>query len=326
MRIQNIARKFARATMSCAACMALPLAAQEYPSKPLRLISPFSAGGGADTVARFFGQKLAATLQQQVVVDNRAGAGSIIGTDLAAKSPPDGYTILIVNDTHAINANLFRKLPYDPIRDFAPITMIAATPFLLLVHPSLPVKTAQDLVKLAKSKPGQINYASSGNGSVAHFAGEFFKINAGVDIVHIPYRGITQAVIDVTSGAALMMIVSPLSALPLARAGKLRLLAVTSAKRIALLPDAPTVAESGFAGFDFGSWNGIMVPAKTPREINARIYNATISTLKNPTVVKRMSELGYVIVGNTPEQFAAVLKSENDIYGPVIRKAGIKID
>jgi tripartite-type tricarboxylate transporter receptor subunit TctC len=190
---KKIAARFA---LLAVACCALPVAAQDYPVKPVRLISPFAAGGGADTVARFFAQKLSTTLQQQVVVDNRAGAGSIIGTDLAAKAPPDGYTILIINDTHAINANLFRKLPYDPVRDFVPITLIASTPFLLMVHPSLPVKTAQDLVRLAKSKPGEINYASSGNGSVAHFAGEFFKQMAGVDIVGVQYKGVPEAMTD----------------------------------------------------------------------------------------------------------------------------------
>ena len=213
--------------------------------KPIRMISPFAAGGGADTVARFFAQKLSASLQQQVIVDPRPGAGSIIGTELAAKALPDGYTLLIVNDTHAINTNLRSKLPYDPIKDFAPVTLIASTPFLLIVHPALPVKSTQDLIKLAKSKPGEINYASSGNGTVAHFAGEFFRIAAGINIVHVPYRGITGAVIDVTSGAAQMMIVSPLSALPLVRSGKLRALAVTSAERARALPDLPAVRESG---------------------------------------------------------------------------------
>ena len=326
MRKQNFAKKFARATMICAACMALPLAAQDYPSKPLRLISPFSAGGGADTVARFFGQKLAATLQQQVVVDNRAGAGSIIGTDIAAKAPPDGYTILIVNDTHAINANLFRKLPYDPIRDFAPITMIAATPFLLLVHPSLPVKTAQDLVKLAKSKPGQINYASSGNGSVAHFAGEFFKVTAGVDIVHIPYRGITQAVIDVTSGAAQMMIVSPLSALPLARAGKLRLLAVTSANRAQALPEVPTIREGGLKDFEFSSAYGLLAPRGTPDAAISVIHQGIVRALKTEDAQARLKEECADPVGSTPEVWQKYLVEQTAKYAKLVRAAGMKVE
>ena len=214
-------------------------AAQAYPAKPIRLIVPFGVGGPGDAIGRLLGRQLTESLGQPVVIDNRSGATTIIGTELTAKAPPDGHTLLLISTTHAVNPSLFQNLPYDPIRDFAPITMIAATPFLLLVHPSLPVKTAQDLVKLAKAKPGQINYASSGNGSVAHFAGEFFKVTAGVDIVHIPYRGITQAVIDVTSGAAQMMIVSPLSALPLARAGKLRLLATCGETRANAFPQLP---------------------------------------------------------------------------------------
>jgi len=316
----------ARVLLTVAVCIALPLAAQDYPAKPVRLISPFAAGGGADTVARFFGQKLSAALQQQVVVDNRAGAGSIIGTDLAAKAPPDGYTLLIVNDTHAINANLFRKLPYDPIRDFAPITLIASTPFLLLVHPSLPVKTAQDLVRLAKSKPGQINYASSGNGSVAHFAGEFFKLIAGVDVVHIPYRGITQAVIDVTSGAAQMMIVSPLSALPLARAGKLRLLAVTSANRAQALPEVPTVREGGLKDFEFSSAYGLLAPRGTPEAAINVIQQGIVRALKSEDAQARLKEECADPVGSTPEVWQKYLVEQTAKYGKLVRAAGMKVE
>jgi tripartite-type tricarboxylate transporter receptor subunit TctC len=316
----------ARVLLTVAVCIALPLAAQDYPAKPVRLISPFAAGGGADTVARFFGQKLSAALQQQVVVDNRAGAGSIIGTDLAVKAPPDGYTLLIVNDTHAINANLFRKLPYDPIRDFAPITLIASTPFLLLVHPSLPVKTAQDLVRLAKSKPGQINYASSGNGSVAHFAGEFFKLTAGVDVVHIPYRGITQAVIDVTSGAAQMMIVSPLSALPLARAGKLRLLAVTSANRAQALPDVPTVREGGLKDFEFSSAYGLLAPRGTPEAAINVIQQGIVRALKSEDAQARLKEECADPVGSTPEVWQKYLVEQTAKYGKLVRAAGMKVE
>ena len=300
--------------------------AQEYPSKPIRLISPFSAGGGADTVARFFGQKLAAVLQQQVVVDNRAGAGSIIGTDLAAKAPPDGYTVLIVNDTHAINASLYSKLPYDPIRDFAPITLIASTPFLLIVHPSLPVRTAQELVKLAKSRPGQINYASSGNGTVAHFAGEFFKITAGVDIVHIPYRGITQAVIDVTAGAAQMIIVSPLTALSLVRAGKLRLLAVTSAQRAQTLPEVPTVQEAGIKGFEFSSAYGLLAPRQTPDAVIAVLNEGIVRVLKTDEAQARLKTECADPVGSTPDALQKYLVEQTSKYAKLVRAAGMKVE
>ena len=308
------------------ASVVVPVAAQDYPSKPIRLISPFSAGGGADTVARFFGQKLSVALQQQVVVDNRAGAGSIIGTDLAAKAPPDGYTILIVNDTHAINANLFRKLPYDPIKDFSPITLIASTPFLLIVHPSLPVKNAQDLIRLAKSKPGQINYASSGNGTVAHFAGEFFKITAGVDVVHIPYRGITQAVIDVVSGGSQMMIVSPLSALPLVRTGKLRLLAVTSARRAQALPEVPTLQESNMKGFEFSSAYGLLAPRSTPEMVVNLINQAIARILRTEDVKARLKEECADPVGSTPELLQQYLIDQTTKYAKLVRAAGMRIE
>jgi len=320
---KKIAARFA---LLAVACCVLPVVAQDYPVKPVRLISPFAAGGGADTVARFFAQKLSTTLQQQVVVDNRAGAGSIIGTDLAAKAPPDGYTILIINDTHAINANLFRKLPYDPVRDFVPITLIASTPFLLMVHPSLPVKTAQDLVRLAKSKPGEINYASSGNGSVAHFAGEFFKQMAGVDIVHIPYRGITQAVIDVTSGAAQMMIVSPLSALPLARAGKLRLLAVTGAGRSQALPGVPTVQEGGLKGFEFSSAYGLLAPRGTPDNAVNVINQGIARALKAEDTQLRLKEECADPVGSTPDVLQKYLVEQSAKYAKLVRAAGMKVE
>ena len=303
-----------------------PVVAQDYPIKPIRLISPFSAGGGADTVARFFGQKLSAALQQQIVVDNRTGAGSIIGTDLAAKSPPDGYTILIVNDTHAINANLFRKLPYDPIKDFSPITLIASTPFLLIVHPSLPVKNAQDLIRLAKTKPGQINYASSGNGTVAHFAAEFFKITSGVDIVHIPYRGITQAVIDVVSGGSQMMIVSPLSALPLVRTGKLRLLAVTSAHRAQALPEISTLQEGGMKGFEFSSAYGLLAPRGTPEYAINMINQAIGRVLKVEDVKTRLKEECADPVGSTPELLQKYLIDQTTKYAKLVQAAGMKIE
>ena len=313
-------------SMALAASSALQVAAQDYPVKPIRLISPFSAGGGADTVARYFGQKLSTALQQQVVVDNRAGAGSIIGTDLAAKAPPDGYTLLIINDTHAINANLFRKLPYDPIRDFAPITLVASTPFLLIVHPSLPVKNAQDLIRLARLKPGQINYASSGNGTVAHFAGEFFKITTGVDVVHIPYRGITQAVIDVVSGGSQMMIVSPLSALPLVRSGKLRLLAVTSGGRAQALPEVPTLQESGVKGFEFSSAYGLLAPRGTPETAVNVINQGIARALKTDDVRARLKEECADPVGSSPDALQKYLVEQTANYARLVRAAGMKIE
>jgi tripartite-type tricarboxylate transporter receptor subunit TctC len=309
-----------------AALLPAAIYAQDYPVKPIRLISPFSAGGGADVLARFFAQKLSATLQQQVIVDNRAGAGSIIGTDLAAKAPPDGYTVLIVNDTHAINSSLHAKLPYDPIEDFTPITLIASTPFLLIVHPSLPVRTAQELVKLAKAKPGQINYASSGNGSVANFAGELFKIATGVNIVHVPYRGITAAVIDVTAGAAQMMIVSPLSALPLARAGKLRLVAVTSASRARALPDVPTMQESGVKGYEFSSAYGLLAPRNTPSSAVTVLNQGIVRALASEEAQTRLKDECVEPVGSTPQDWQKYLIEQTAKYAKIVRATGMKTE
>ena len=310
----------------CAAVLPLVVWSQEYPVKPIRLISPFAAGGGADVLARFFAQKLSAALQQQVIVDNRAGAGSIIGTELAARAPPDGYTVLIINDTHAINSSLHARLPYDPIEDFTPITLIAATPFLLIVHPSLPVHSAQDLVKLAKSKPGQINYASSGNGSVANFAGELFKLSTGVNIVHIPYRGITAAVIDVTAGAAQMIIVSPLSALPLARAGKLRLVAVTSASRTRALPDVPTMQESGIKDYEFSSAYGLLAPRNTPAAAVTVLNQGIVRALAAEDAQTRLKDECVDPVGSTPQDLQKYLLEQTAKYAKIVRATGMKVE
>ena len=323
-----------RMLRDCVLCVSIAVAllaggartavAQAYPIKPIRLISPFAAGGGADTVARFFAQKLAGSLQQQVLVDNRPGAGSIIGTEAAAKSPPDGYTILIVNDTHAINASLYKKLPYDPLKDFAPITLIALTPFMLIVHPSLPVRSVRDLIQLAKSKPGQINYASSGNGSVAHFAGELFKISAGVNMVHVPYRGISGTVVAVTSGEAQVMIVSPLSALSLVRTGKLRGIAVTGARRSKILPDLPTMQESGLKDYEFSSCYGLLAPRNTSDAVIATLNQAVVRLLKSEDVQTRLREESAEPVGSTPEAFQKYLIEQSAKYAKIVRATGMQ--
>jgi tripartite-type tricarboxylate transporter receptor subunit TctC len=308
-------------TLAC--CWIAPVSAQVYPAKPVRLISPFAAGGGADTIARFFGQKLSASLQQQIVVDNRPGAGSVIGTDAAAKSPPDGYTLLIVNDTHAINASL-KKLPYDPVKDFAPITLIAVTPFMLSVHPSLPVKTVQDLVRLAKAKPGQLNYASSGNGSVAHFAGELMKLSAGVKLVHVPYRGITGAVTAVTSGEAHLMFTSPLTAIALVRAGKLRGLAVTGTHRMQIAPEIPTMQEAGVRDYELGSSYGLLAPRGTPDSVIATLNQAMVQALKAEDVRARLRDEAVEPVGSTPEAFQKYLQEQMAKYAKIVRATGMQ--
>ena len=317
-----IARIAFAAALAC--CCIVPAFAQTYPIKPVRLISPFAAGGGADTIARFFAQRLSGPLQQQVIVDNRAGAGSIIGTEAAAKAPPDGYTILIVNDTHAINTSLHRKLPYDPIRDFAPITLIAVTPFMLSVHPSLPVKSVQDLVRLAKAKPGQLNYASAGNGSVAHFGGELLKISAGVTLIHVPYRGITGTVTAVTSGEAQMMVTSPLTALALARAGKLRALAVTGVRRMDIAPEIPTMQEAGIKDYDLTSHYGLLAPRNTPDTAIATLNEAMLRALKADDVRARLREEAVEPVGSTPEAFQKYLLEQMAKYAKIVRATGMQ--
>jgi tripartite-type tricarboxylate transporter receptor subunit TctC len=313
-------------SLALLAMTAMPITghSQAYPSKPVRLISPFAAGGGADTIARFFAQRLSATLQQQIVVDNRAGAGSVIGTEAAAKAPPDGYTILIVNDTHAINASLVRKLPYDPVGDFAPITLIAVTPFMLSVHPSLPVKSVRDLVKLAKSRPGQLNYASAGNGSVAHFGGELLKLSTGSAIVHVPYRGVTGTVAAVTSGEAHMMITSPLTALSLVRAGKLRALAVTGTNRMQIAPEVPTMQESGVKDYELTSSYGLLAPRKTPEAAIATLNQAMVRALKADDVRARLRDEAVEPVGSTPEEFQKYLAEQTAKYAKIVRATGMK--
>jgi len=302
------------------------VSAQTYPGKPIRLISPFAAGGGADTIARYFAQRLSGSLQQQIIVDNRAGAGSVIGTEAVAKAPPDGYTILIVNDTHAINASLNKKLPYDSVKDFAPITLIAVTPFMLSVHPSLPVKSVQDLVRLAKANPGKLNYASAGNGSVAHFAGELLKLSTGVNIVHVPYRGITGTVTAVTSGEAQMMTTSPLTAMSLVRAGKLRALAITGTRRIQIAPDLPTMQEAGVKDYDLTSHYGLLAPRGTSDAVIATINHAMVQALKAEEVRTRLRDEAVEPVGSTPAEFQKYLLEQMAKYAKIVKATGMQGD
>ena len=298
--------------------------AQPFPAKPVRLVAPFSAGGGGDTVARLVAQKLTDLLGQQVIVDNRAGANNIIGTEVVARAAPDGYTILIVNNSHASNTFLFRKLPYDAVADFAPISLIALTPYMLVVHPSLPVRSVRDLVELARARPGQLNYASAGVGSVAHFAAELFRINARVNIVHIPFKGVTGAIIDTMAGATQMMIVSPLTVLPQVKAGKLRALAVTTAARSAALPDLPTLQESGIAGYEFSSCYGLLAPRAVPGAVLASLNHAVVRVLQQKDVQARLASEAAEPAGGTSEQFAEYLKQQSDKFAKLIKAIGFK--
>jgi len=284
--------------------------AQGYPAKPVRFLVSFSAGSGTDTIGRIVAGGMAQAFGQQVIVENRAGAAGNIGAEIAAKSPPDGYTLFLVNMGHAASATLYEKLPYNLVRDFAPVTQLASSPSMVVVHPSLPVKSVAELVKLAKARPGAVHYGSGGIGTPTFVAGELFKGQAGVDLLHVPYRSGGEAIIGVVTGEVPLYFAPLATALPQVQHGKLRALAVTTLKRMPMLPDYPTVAESGYPGFQAGNWYGLLVPAKTPKDIITTVRAAAVSALNNPAVNKRMTDLGYVIIADQPEEFAAHIRSE----------------
>ena len=301
-------------------------AADTYPSKPIRFILPFPPGGGTDTLARIVGQKLTQDFGQTVVMDNRPGAGANIGAEIAAHSAPDGYTIVMGNIAHAVNATLYRKLGYDLVKDFAPITLLAATPNILVVHPSVTAKSVKELIALAKARPGQFNYASSGSGSSAHLAGELFKNLAGVDLVHIPYKGGGPAVISLIAGESAVGFATMPSVLPQVKAGKLRALAVTTAKRSPAVPDLPTIAEAGVPGYEANTWYGVLAPAKTPAPIVGRLHGEFLNIMQSADIRERIAVHGYEPETNTPQEFAAYIKSEIIKWGKVVKAAGIHAD
>ncbi len=297
--------------------------AQTYPTKPVRVVVGFSAGSGADTVARIFAPGLSAAFGQQVIVENRSGAAGNIGAEVVARAAPDGYTLFQASMTHAVNANLYKNLAYDLVRDFAAITELVTAPYVVVVHPSLPAKSISQLVKLAQSRPGVINYASAGAGSATFLAAEQFKNVAGVNLMHVPYRGGNEAMTSVISGETSVYFPSVGAALPHITQTRLRALAVTTKKRVAQIPELPTVAESGYPTYEASNWYGLVAPAKTPRPILSAIHAAAVSAISNPDVVKLMNELGYVAVLSQPEEFAAHIKSEVPRLGKFIREAGI---
>ncbi|HUP94829.1 MAG TPA: tripartite tricarboxylate transporter substrate binding protein [Burkholderiales bacterium] len=298
---------------------------QGYPAKTVRIIVPFAPAGSTDITARIIAQKLTDAWRQQVIVDNRAGAGGNIGAELVAKAAPDGYTLLLATTgVMAINHRLYRTLSFDAIRDFAPVTQIGGLPLILIVHPSLPAKSVKELIALAKAKPGQLSYASSGVGGATHMTAEVFRMLAGVDIVHIPYKGSGQAMVDLISGQVPMAFDQITSSLPHVESGKLRALAVTSAKRFASVPNLPTMAEAGVTGYEAVSWNGIAAPAGTPKEIVVRIQEQIARVLQLPDIKERFFKDGIEPVGSTPEQFASHIRSERAKWEKVVERAGIK--
>lgn len=297
-----------------------------YPNRTLRLIVPFAAGGGADITGRVVAQKLTEAFGQQMLVDNRAGAAGNIGTELAAKSAPDGYTLLLVGPNHTTNVSLFTKLNYDPVRDFNPVTLLTAAPYVLLVHPSLPAPNLKALIALARSKPGQLTYGSAGNGTAGHLAMESIKTQAKIDMLHVPYKGSPPLQSDLIGGQVVAGFDNVLSSVAHVKAGRLRALAVSSAKRSPALPDVPTVEQAALPGFDVTVWQGLLVPAGTPREIVARLHTEVISALQKPDVQSRMAALGVDIVGNSPAEFAAFIRRDIEKWALVIKAASARID
>ena len=301
--------------------------AQAQSPKPIRLICPFPPAGAVDIASRAIAAELSKILGQTVTVENRPGAGGNIGGAEAARAAPDGTTLFMTTSgINAINPALYAKMPFDPIKDLTPVAALVSLSNVLVVHPSVKANSVADILALARAEPGKMNYASSGNGTSIHMSGEMFKHLTKVDIVHIPYKGSAPAVSDLLGGQVMMMFDNIPSALPHIKAGKLRALAVTGAKRDPLLPDVPTVAEAGVPGYESGVWFGIAVPAATPKEEIARINDAAVKGTKSPEFVKRMTELGYSIIGSTPEQMAEMNKLETARWGPIVKASGAKVD
>jgi len=298
-----------------------------YPSKPIRMIVPSAPGSGPDIMARAIGQKLTEALGQAIVIDDKPGAGGIIGSEAAAKAPPDGYTLIMSNaGAHTVNPSLYAKLPYDPVKDFAPVTLVALAPNILIVHPTLPVRNVKELIALAKAKPGELTFGSGGNGSTAHLSGEMFKTMAGINIVHIPFKGSPAAVIGVIAGQIALAIPNIPPALPHVRSGKLKALAVTTAKRAAGVPDLPTVAESGLPGYEATAWFGVLAPAATPPQIIARLNAAIVKIAHAREMQDRLTAEGADAVGNTPEQFAQIIKNDIAKWAKVVKASGARAD
>lgn len=302
-----------------------PAAAQAYPVKPIRIVVPFTPGGPNDILARLIGQKLTEAWGQQVLVDNRPGGGTVIGTEYVARAPADGHTLLMVSTSHAANPSLRAKLPFDTARDFAAVIQAVSSPNVLVAHPSVPAKNVRELAAIARARPGQIAFASGGNGSATHLAGELLRLMAGVNMLHVPYKGASPATVDLISGEVSWMFGTILPTLPHIKSGKLRPLAVSGAKRVAVLPGVATVAET-LPGFDASSWYGVFAPAATPREVITKLNQEIARGLGNAEVRERLAQEGTEVVAGTPEQFAAHFKSEMAKWAKVIREAGIRLE
>jgi len=302
-------------------------AAQSYPAKPIRIVVPFPPGGIADLFARVIGQKFGETWGQPSVVENRPGAGGNIGAEIVAKSPPDGYTLVTGSiGTHAVNISLFSKLPYDPIRDFAPVSLIMEAEGLLVVHPSVPVRTVKELIALARARPGQLSYASAGHGTAAHLSGELFKSMAKVDMVHVPYKGNVPAITDLLAGQTSLLFATMPTVLPQVQAGRLRALAVTSSARSPAAPELPTIAEAALPGYSVTNWIGFFAPAGTPRDVVVKLNAEVVRIMQAPEIQKRLLNEGAKFTPWTPDEFTAFVKVEIAKWAKVVKDAGIRVD
>ena len=303
-----------------------PVSAQAYPSKPVRIISPFAPGGGNDTICRIIAPRLGENLKQQVIIDSRPGANGIVGTEVAARSAPDGYTIILIPSGHAVNVSLYKKLPYDSITDFTPITLVATSPLILVMHPTVPVKNVKELIAFAKARPGQLTYSSAGVGASAHLAGALFETMTGTKMVHVPYKGSALALTDLIGGQGSLSFSTSASAMPHVRSGRLRALAGTGAARSPALPDLPTVAESGAPGYEASLWYGFVGPARMPAEIVQRLNSEIVAVLKLPEVRDRLANEGVEARSTTPEEFAKLLMSDLKRWANVIARAGVRVE
>jgi len=307
------------------ACAIGSASAQSYPTKPVRFVVPFAPGGSTDTLARTIGQKLSDYLGEQVVVDNRPGANGDIGMLLVARAAPDGYTVVLGYIANlGIGPSLYAKMPYDPVKDFAPITQVAGASNILVVHPSVPAKNFKEFIAYTKANPGKVNFASAGVASVGHLTGELLNNLARIDMVHVPYKGSGQAITDLVGGHVKVMISGMASTLPHVKTGKLRGLATTGAKRTPATPDLPTIAESGFPGFEASSWFGVLAPTRTPRPVIARLHADIVKSLQQPEVRQRLENVGFEIVGGTPDEFAGYIQSEIRKWAKVVKASGAK--
>lgn len=314
------------AALIVTALPAVAYAQQPYPAKPIRIVSPFAPGGGNDIISRAIAQKLTENIKQQVIVENRPGANGIIGTEVAARSAPDGYTIVLIPSGHAVNASLHRKLPYDSIRDFTPITLVGSSPLILALHPSVPAKNVKELVALAKARPEQLTYGSAGIGSSGHLGGALFDTLTGTKMLHVPYKGMSLAITDVIAGQVSLVFGTSASVMQHARSGRLRAIATTGARRAPALPDLPTVAEAGVPGYEAGLWYGFVGPARIPEDVVRKLNGEIVAVLNSSEVRERLASQGVEATPTTPEAFGKLLVSDMDRWAKVVQRAGIRLE